>query len=146
MITHSDGNDLDALMRSRLRSWYHALLMREPAELLPARNMAQSITLTEQQDGWMSFRLPLDAGRLLSVRIEGWLRPVTILNEIGGPLEDLAHFPGMEPTNNIPLALRDGRLIKVCPAGPIAELIMTAPPADGSYEFDASLLEKLPTL
>ncbi len=144
LVNRHDATDLDALLRGRLRSWYASLLGRAPSALLPQRDIAGEAVQMENGDGWQRIELPASCGRLVSLRLEGWQRSVCRTEAPGSAAEEIARFPGLEPTADQPLALAEGRLIWARPAGRVRELVMVMPPVDGSYMLDESLLDSLP--
>lgn len=147
---------IDERLRLRLRSWYRALLRTAPPERLPRRDLKDSVSEARlTPGGTLSLRLPAEGARLVEVRLPEWELPLTRFYAPGSPAERRQSDPLRRSTPADPVAIVSGDLLTIyglrdlsslsspdnraaqaSPAARLESLIMTAPPADGSYTFD----------
>lgn len=152
-VSCHDGKALDAVLKSRLRSWYARQLRHAPGEWLPCQELSDEVewARTDEQ-GELRLLLPERGGRPLSLKLRGWRRAIYRFCDPGSVEEALSRFPGLRPTVDEPLAILDGRVLRAMPApermgdtaDDVEELLMTASPGEGLYELSEALLDQLP--
>lgn len=138
VVARQDGMETDKMLAARLRTWYAEMLRGAPAALLPVRDIKERL----EPLGTGVFLLPDGVERIVSVRGKGWLRPVRRTVEFNCPEELRSRFPGLEPTPEMPMLAREGRLIELRPEAEPAELLAVAPPEEG-FEMNEGLFNYL---
>lgn len=149
----SAGEDhLEALLRGRLRSWYAGLLRTAPAERLPRRDLKDSVReIWITGLGALMLRLPEAGSRLLEVKLPEWDEPVRVFHRPGSPAARRQLDSWRRSTPADPVVILSGETVIIYglrsmpegrervapdPGARLERLVMTAWPADGSYEFD----------
>lgn len=156
-ITVSGASEerVEAMARELLRTRYSALLRNAPIRHVPVRDLKGSVTQTRlMADGGLYVRLPSDGYRLIEVKLPEWDRGV---NHFVAPESAMARRQSniwLQATPSCPCVIAaddhvliyglrsytSGQESRVAPdmAGRLEYLLMTAPPLDGTYEFEAS--------
>lgn len=159
-VSGASEERIEAMARDRLRSRYASLLRNAPVRHVPVRDLKGSITEARlMSDGGLMLRLPTEGFRLIEVKLPEWQKGVSRFAAAGSPAARRQGNMWLKATPSDPcvIAGEDSLLIYglqsygparsagVAPdiAGRIEYLLMTAAPADGSYEFEASHLLEL---
>ncbi len=159
-MTHEEwcegARHIEEHIRERLRSWYALHLRSAPAGRVPVRDLKESVreaVLTP--GGALRVRLPRTGSRLVAVKLPEWERPVRRFFAPGSPAERRQADPWRRSTTATPAVIlheedtidiyglatpQTGAQERVAPdlATRLENLMMTAWPQDGSYEFDDS--------
>lgn len=80
-VTRHDGIDLDLWLAAKLDDWYYDLLRSAPPALLAPVEIASSLTVGILPDRSASVRIPDSVVRVLSIRLEGWMRPALVVSD-----------------------------------------------------------------
>lgn len=168
-INSEFDNHLNAQIRTMIRSWYSSLLRSAPVERLPQLDLTNQIQdIVSIEPNAVIIPLPRQGYQPVSIKMMGWSEPVTQFNAPGSPVHlrqsdvwrrSSVHDPAVIQNHSflIVYGLKDFSLptpaeMKTAgtadraapnPASRVESLIMTAWPADGSYQFDA---DDFPTL
>lgn len=135
-IDLTTGTDLEAHMRREVVDWVREIYADAPADYLPQTDDPTGATLTfvDAPVGACRLRLPADAARVISLRLDGWSRPVAPM-PLPSPRDIAASNPFLQPDADNPLAVMepDGSIL-LRPASTdsrVASLLyIPAPPAD----------------
>ncbi len=71
-VERDDGIDVDSLLLTRIRQWYHHLLATAPLSWVPIDEVKAEATATADAAGVVTMQLPLRAVRPIEVRLGGW--------------------------------------------------------------------------
>lgn len=151
-VERTDGIDLDAWLRHRMRQWYLHCLDTAPLEKLVLTDVAAdaSALLGPDPHNTVSGSVTPDQGwrRIVSVRLFGWHRPAEPLEGPDGraALERMAcRFTA--PSVQDPVAvLTPGRLIVAPVVRPLVEsLLVVADTGPDIYSLHESLLKTIPS-
>lgn len=139
-----DGIDIDAWLEPKMRRWYLNLLDTAPAHLVPVGEFGRSSSVTVTASPVGAIVPPAAVRRVLSVKLQGWQRPVVPVSEeeAAGRLGRLAS-PFFRPGRNEPLAVvrADGTLLVAPVDVPVVEsLRCVADPGEDVYQLDETLL------
>lgn len=145
-VEWDDGIDLDALLLSHIKLWYAQLLNTAPAHLLPIEDLAAEVTLSVSH-GMVAATIPDQSVRPVEWKLAEWRRSVT---EFLDPCSHEAMLQLNEWNRGgayAPAIIDYGfQLLLLSTSGnPQLECARcVVRPADGSYQFHASLLSTIP--
>lgn len=146
-VEATDGIDIDAWLEPKMRRWYLRLLDTAPVHLLPVRELSRSVTLSSTSAPLAVVTPPEGVRRVISVRLQGWQRPVQPVAE-GEAAAALARTasPYGRPGPCEPLAVvrPDGTLL----VGPVDIPVIDSfravvDPGPETYTLDESLIDGL---
>lgn len=157
-VSGASEEHIDSLVLRCIRAWYAGLLKDAPPALLPVRDLKESVSASLSSAGdSLRIILPPDGYRLVEVKLIDWDRPLSRFNSPGTALALRQQDTLLRATCTCPCAICDGRTLTLYGLKPltahrsekaavapdanarIESLLMTAWPADGSYEFAAEL-------
>lgn len=141
-ITGSVSDTVDEMLLSEIDDWYARLLLTEPVDMLPVRDIAPQTEVVDMGDGSVEVRLPDSCVRVVIVRMSGWLQPARIVepDSATARMQSSRYVSGK---THAPVAVRHGRKLTLYGnqgGAALSELRCVAPPADGSYELERALL------
>ena len=149
-IERDDGIDLDSLLITHIRQWYHQQLATAPLEWLPIDDVATETALTADATGVVTMQLPERAVRPVEVRLSGWQCSVSEFAEPTSRTALRQRCQWMRGGTASPVAVNHGggtlRLYSV-PAGttPTADVVRcVALAADGTYRIARQALATIP--
>lgn len=149
-VQRTDGIDIDTYLRAEMRAWYLGLLDTALTRYLSLDDIAADVPLTVDSARCVTVKLPDACRRVISVRLQGWERPATIVTD---PLSDLArmqHNPFSRGGTASPVAVLDGSTLQLYSAPASAEpprlrqLLCVITPDEGLYTLDESALSLIP--
>ncbi|MCM1163113.1 MAG: hypothetical protein NC339_02520 [Muribaculaceae bacterium] len=143
----------DSFHYAAIEEWYTRLLLTAPAHQIDPVDYGRRITLPAGADGGVTFTLPREALRLLSVRLMGWWCDARIISDPAEVNREARLQLDLytRATESDPVALvRPGGFVTLYPApdSPVAESILCAARhTDGTYRFEESSLplDQIPT-
>lgn len=137
-VERFDGIDLDAALRSRLRSaWYELLDTADPA-LLPTADYTNSVTTLYESDCSVTIALPPGCRRLTSIRLRAWRRPAEIICNSDGAYPNSLGNPYAQPGYEHPIALRRLNTYELFPKPAVVAIPVSgagAPPLQPVNDF-----------
>ena len=143
-----EGIDIDAAISLRMRQWYLDLLDSADPDLLPVSDIAPQASLSQpQNDGSAIICLPENARRVLSLRLNRWMRYASPRTpDSVSDILALMASPYGRPGIYSPLAVLLPHALMVAPAqsDSIASLLAVIDPGPESYILDESLLALIP--
>ncbi len=145
-VTRPGSHMVDDMLTAQIDDWYARLLLTQPVEMLPVRNVAEKAKVTDMGDGSVEVELPAECARVVSVKLSGWHRPARIVEEDSAVarLQSSRYVAGRSCQ---PVAVRCGRRLtlysKAADRCSLTELLCVAAPADGSYELERALLDTI---
>ena len=149
-VERDDGIDLDTLLTTRIRQWYHHLLLTGPLEWLPVDNVAAETTVATDSSGCVTATLPSRAVRPVAMRLDGWQRAATKFHKPGSREAALQASPLLRGgcCNPAAVARGDGTVkLYSAPQGTsqasLAEARCVAWAADGSYRLATAALSTI---
>lgn len=149
-VERDDGIDLDALLTTRIRQWYHHLLLTGPLEWLPVDDVAAETTLTTDTDGCVTATLPSRSVRPVALRLDGWLRAATTFHAPGSREAAMQESPLLRGGCHHPVAVAmgDGTIrLYSAPSGTtqpaLAMARCVAWASDGSYRLATAALSTI---
>lgn len=149
-MERDDGIDLDALLTTRIRQWYHHLLLTGPLEWLPVDDVAAETKVSTDTGGCVTATLPSRAVRPVAMRLDGWLREATEFHRPGSHAAAMQASPLLRGGCSNPVAVTAGDgTVKLysAPQGTsqatLAVARCVAWAADGSYRLAAAALSTI---
>ena len=142
-VARRGSDTVDEMLLGEIDDWYARVLLTAPVELLPVRDMAGEVEVTDLGDGSVEVEMPGHCVRPVTVKMSGWRAPARIVEEADGALARLQTSRYVSGKTYSPVAVKRGRRLTLYSRpdnGKLTELRCVAPPADGSYELDRSLL------
>ena len=146
-VEWDDGIDLDALLITHIKQWYAHLLNTAPAHLLPIEDLASDVELTTR-DGMVIATSPEQSVRPVEWKLAEWQRSVTTF------LDPCSHEAMLQLNEwnrggayNPAIIDYGFQLLLMSTASALPQLELArcvVRPADGSYQFHASLLSTIP--
>ncbi len=146
-VERFDGRDVNAVITDAMRQWYLGLLDTAPAHLLPRRKAACTVDAVDATRRLGRAALPEDARRVIEASSGHWIlnaRPTDFAEAL--PRLYAIASPYINASAADPLLIVGDSAIYAAPAeqGDTITLSIIAPPADGSYELDESLMATIP--
>lgn len=149
-VERDDGIDVDSLLLTRIRQWYHHLLATAPLSWVPIDEVKAEATATADAAGVVTMQLPLRAVRPIEVRLGGWECAVADFHEPASRVSKLQQSSLTRGGCASPVAVDCGggvlRLYSL-PSGsaPVVETTRcVAWAADGSYRLAQAALDTIP--
>ncbi len=149
-IERDDGIDIDSLLLTRIRQWYHHLLATAPLAWLPIDDVGAEATVTADETGLVTMQLPQRVVRPVEVRLGKWRRSVTDFHAPGDSMSLLQHNTWVRGGCASPVAVDCGggllRLYSLPPGQtPVVDTARcVAWAADGSYRLAHAALDTIP--
>lgn len=151
-IEYSTGLDLDTLLMMQADAWYASRFSEAPREILPVSEIAPSLTPVRLPDGAARIALPDGIIDLVSVMVDGWYHPASIIRDPDSAVARAQCNPFCRAGSHHPVALysRSGRSLTLFtpPPGNISLTSVRAilRPEKGVYLFTPELLATIPSL
>lgn len=143
-VTRRDTVDVDRLAALEMRDWYLRLLDTAPVELTGVTDLAGEVAVTAVDDGTATVVLPPGCRRVVSVEMEGWERPATVVADPASPVARLQTSRYSRGGAARPVAVVEGDTLRLyTPVNASARLVSlkcVTEPADGSYRMDERAL------
>lgn len=148
-----DYGGLESVLATDIDVWYANLLLKGDPALLPQRDFS-GILGVWLDDTSVMVRFPKEGSRFISLKMAGWDTPLLSTTDPASETARRQRSPYLRATKSSPVAIRiAGGLIvygvdgKANGGNQVHELVMTAAPADGTFQLDPSLLAEasLPT-
>lgn len=144
-ITRAGSDSVDDMLLTEIDDWYARLLLTEPVDMLPVRDVASEVVAVDMGDGSVEIELPDCCVRVVTVRMSGWLQPARLV-DADSALARIQASRYVSGKTHGPVAVKHGRRLTLygCRAGAlISELRCVAAPADGCYILSRALLAQI---
>lgn len=144
-ITRHDGVDADSLLIADMRRWYLDLLDTAPVGLLAPEDISDDVSVNVGDDGVASLSLPENCRRVIEIRLTQWMQPAIIVSDHDARLAQLQSSPYSHGGCYRPVAVADGRRLRLYSVDPekevsVASCIAVVEPADGTFKLDERAL------
>lgn len=140
-----DGIDIDAWLEPKMRRWYLRQLDTASPALLPVRELARSCSVAATSSALSPVTLPDGVRRVISVKLQGWKRPVEPLAWVdAAPRLARLASPFCQPGPCEPMAVirADGALLVAPVKVPAVESLRAIiDPGPETYIIDETLLK-----
>ncbi len=149
-VERDDGIDIDSLLLTRIRQWYHHLLATAPLAWVPIDDVKDETAVVADATGVVTMQLPQRAVRPVEVRLGGWECAVADFHEPDGRVSKLQQSSWTRGGCASPVAVDYGggelRLYSLQPGSdPVVEAARcVAWAADGSYRLAHAALDTIP--